>query len=275
MKFRKVYQAVLKYTLIYVVVGIMIFPIYYLVVSAFKSPGTLFTVDIIPVHPSLHFFREAISSSPFLQWTMNSLIVAIATCGISLVIALSAAYSLARFQYRGRDLISRLILFVYMFPPVLLVIPYFILMNKIGLRDTLSGLVVSYTTFSLPFSVWFLTAYMRSIPRELDEAALVDGCTRISALFRVILPVIVPGVAATLVYVFLASWNEFLFAYILIRTQDLRTLPLGVAAYFTSMFIPWGNVIASTVLMSIPVMLFTLIAQRWLVMGLTGGAVKE
>lgn len=253
----------------------MIFPIYYLVVSAFKSPGTLFTVDIIPVHPSLHFFREAISSSPFLQWTMNSLIVAIATCGISLVIALSAAYSLARFQYRGRDLISRLILFVYMFPPVLLVIPYFILMNKIGLRDTLSGLVVSYTTFSLPFSVWFLTAYMRSIPRELDEAALVDGCTRISALFRVILPVIVPGVAATLVYVFLASWNEFLFAYILIRTQDLRTLPLGVAAYFTSMFIPWGNVIASTVLMSIPVMLFTLIAQRWLVMGLTGGAVKE
>jgi len=109
----------------------------------------------------------------------------------------------------------------------------------------------------------------------LDEAALVDGCTRISALFRVILPVIVPGVAATLVYVFLASWNEFLFAYILIRTQDLRTLPLGVAAYFTSMFIPWGNVIATTVLMSIPVMLFALIAQKWLVMGLTAGAVKE
>ncbi|HEB27900.1 MAG TPA: carbohydrate ABC transporter permease, partial [Porticoccus sp.] len=249
MKFRKVYQAVLKYTLIYVVVGIMIFPIYYLIVTAFKSPGTLFTPDIIPVHPSLHFFREAISSSPFLQWTMNSLIVAIATCGISLVIALAAAYSLARFQYRGRDLISRLILFVYMFPPILLVIPYFILMSKIGLRDTLSGLVVSYTTFSLPFSVWFLTAYMRSIPRELDEAALVDGCTRISALFRVILPVIVPGVAATLVYVFLVSWNEFLFAYILIRTQDLRTLPLGVAAFFTSIFIPWGNVIATTVLM--------------------------
>ena len=275
MKFRKVYQAVLKYTLIYVVVGIMIFPIYYLIVTAFKSPGTLFTPDIIPVHPSLHFFREAISSSPFLQWTMNSLIVAIATCGISLVIALAAAYSLARFQYRGRDLISRLILFVYMFPPILLVIPYFILMSKIGLRDTLSGLVVSYTTFSLPFSVWFLTAYMRSIPRELDEAALVDGCTRISALFRVILPVIVPGVAATLVYVFLVSWNEFLFAYILIRTQDLRTLPLGVAAFFTSIFIPWGNVIATTVLMSIPVMLFALIAQKWLVMGLTAGAVKE
>lgn len=274
MKFRKVYQAVLKYTLIYVVVGIMIFPIYYLVVTAFKSPGTLFTPDIIPVHPSLHFFREAISSSPFLQWTMNSLIVAIATCGISLVIALAAAYSLARFQYRGRDLISHLILFVYMFPPILLVIPYFILMSRIGLRDTLSGLVVSYTTFSLPFSVWFLTAYMRSIPRELDEAALVDGCTRISALFRVILPVIVPGVAATLVYVFLVSWNEFLFAYILIRTQDLRTLPLGVAAFFTSIFIPWGNVVATTVLMSIPVMLFALIAQKWLVMGLTAGAVK-
>ncbi len=274
MKFRKVYQAVLKYTLIYVVVGIMIFPIYYLVVTAFKSPGTLFTPDIIPVHPSLHFFREAISSSPFLQWTINSLIVAIATCGISLVIALAAAYSLARFQYRGRDLISRLILFVYMFPPILLVIPYFILMSRIGLRDTLSGLVVSYTTFSLPFSVWFLTAYMRSIPRELDEAALVDGCTRISALFRVILPVIVPGVAATMVYVFLVSWNEFLFAYILIRTQDLRTLPLGVAAFFTSIFIPWGNVVATTVLMSIPVMLFALIAQKWLVMGLTAGAVK-
>lgn len=274
MKFRKVYQSVLKHTLIYVVVGIMIFPIYYLVVSAFKSPGTLFTPDIIPVDPSLYFFREAISSSPFLQWTINSLIVAIATCGISLVIAIAAAYSLARFQYRGRDLISRLILFVYMFPPILLVIPYFILMNKIGLRDTLSSLVLSYTTFSLPFSVWFLTAYMRNIPRELDEAALVDGCTRISALFRVILPVIVPGVAATLVYVFLVSWNEFLFAYILIRSGDLRTLPLGVAAYLTSFAIPWGNVIATTVLMSIPIMLFSLIAQKWLVMGLTAGAVK-
>lgn len=274
MKFRKVYQAVLKHMLVYAVAGIMIFPIYYLVVSAFKSPGTLFTPDIIPVHPSLHFFREAISSSPLLQWTMNSLIVAIATCSISLVIALAAAYSLARFQYRGRDLISRLILFVYMFPPIMLVIPYFVLMSKIGLKDTLSGLVVSYTTFSLPFSVWFLTAYMKSIPRELDEAALVDGCTRISALFRVILPVIVPGVAATLVYVFLVSWNEFLFAYILIRTGDVRTLPVGVAAYFTSIFIPWGNVIATTVLMSIPVMLFSLIAQKWLVMGLTAGAVK-
>jgi len=252
----------------------MIFPIYYLVVSAFKSPDTLFTPDIIPSHPSLHFFREAIASSPFLQWTMNSFIVAIATCGISLVIAVVAAYSLARFQYRGRDLISRLILFVYMFPPILLVIPYFVLMSKIGLNDTLSGLVVSYTTFSLPFSVWFLTAYMRGIPRELDEAALVDGCTRVSALYRVILPVMAPGVAATMVYVFLVSWNEFLFAYILIRTVDLRTLPLGVAAYFTSIFIPWGNVIATAVLMSIPVMGFSLIAQKWLVMGLTAGAVK-
>ena len=190
------------------------------------------------------------------------------------MIATLAAYSLSRFQYRGRDLVSRLILFVYMFPPILLVIPYYVLMNRIGLADTIPGLVISYTTFSLPFSVWFLTAYMRGIPQELDEAALVDGCTRISALFRVVLPVIAPGVAATLVYVFLVSWNEFLFAYILIRSGDLRTLPLGVAAYFTSQYVPWGTVVATTVLMSIPVVVFAFIAQRWLVMGLTAGAVK-
>lgn len=274
LKLRKSWQIVSKYLFILTVTGIMIFPIYYLVVSAFKSPDTLFSSDIVPTNPSLHFFREAIASVPFFQWTANSLIVALSTCAVSLVIAVAAAYSLARFQYRGRDLISRLILFVYMFPPILLVIPYFVLMSRIGLTDTMPGLVISYTTFSLPFSVWFLTAYMRGIPRELDDAALVDGCTRFSALFRVILPVMSPGVAATLVYVFLVSWNEFLFAYILIRSTELRTLPLGVAAYFTSIFIPWGTVIATTVLMSIPVMLFSFIAQKWLVMGLTAGAVK-
>ena len=274
MRSRKVRQIVLKYITIVAVVGIVIFPMYYLVVSAFKSPETLFTPDIIPTHPSLHFFQEALISAPFFRWAANSAIVALSTCVVSLVIATLAAYSLSRFQYRGRDLVSRLILFVYMFPPILLVIPYYVLMNRIGLADTIPGLVISYTTFSLPFSVWFLTAYMRGIPQELDEAALVDGCTRISALFRVVLPVIAPGVAATLVYVFLVSWNEFLFAYILIRSGDLRTLPLGVAAYFTSQYVPWGTVVATTVLMSIPVVVFAFIAQRWLVMGLTAGAVK-
>jgi ABC-type glycerol-3-phosphate transport system permease component len=271
---RKAQQAIVKYALIVVVVGIMLFPIYYLVMSAFKSPDTLFTPGIIPTQPSLHFFQEALVSAPFLQWMVNSVIVSLSTCAVSLLIATWAAYSLARFRYRGRDAISRLILFVYMFPSILLVIPYFVLMSRIGLADTLPGLVVSYTTFSLPFSVWFLTSYMKSIPQELDNAALVDGCTRITALYRVLLPVMAPGLAATLVFVFLVSWNEFLFAYILIRSADLRTLPLGVAAYFTAQFIPWGTVIATTVLMSIPVMVFAFIAQKWLVMGLTAGAVK-
>jgi ABC-type glycerol-3-phosphate transport system permease component len=270
----KVQQVIVKYALIVAVVGIMLFPIYYLVASAFKSPDTLFTPGIIPTQLSLHFFREAVVSAPFLQWMINSVIVSLSTCAVSLLIATWAAYSLARFRYRGRDTISRLILFVYMFPSILLVIPYFVLMSRIGLADSLPGLVVSHTTFSLPFSVWFLTSYMKSIPKELDEAALVDGCTRITVLHRVLLPVVAPGLAATLVFVFLVSWNEFLFAYILIRSGDLRTLPLGVAAYFTAQFIPWGTVIATTVLMSIPVMVFAFIAQKWLVMGLTTGAVK-
>jgi multiple sugar transport system permease protein len=265
---------VLRYLAIIGTLGILLFPVYYLVASAFKSPETLFTPEIFPSKPSLRSFQEAFTAVPLSQWALNSLIVALATCLMSVTIATMAAYSLARFRYWGSSLFARLILFVYMFPSILLVIPYYVLMNRLGLGNSLTGLVLSYTTFSLPFGVWFLTSYLRTIPPELDEAALVDGCTRLGALYRVILPALAPGLAATSVYVFLVSWNEFLFAFVLISSGALRTLPLGVAAFFGVEFIPWGTILATSVLMCIPVVIFSFFAQKWLVMGLTAGSVK-
>jgi ABC-type glycerol-3-phosphate transport system permease component len=257
--------------------GFILFPIYFLIVSSLRAPQVLFSSPpgLLPYPGSLEFYRVAIEEAPLLLWSRNSLLVVLGTVALTMPLAILAAYGISRFYFPGRLLVSKAILLLYMFPSILLLVPMFLLLADLGLVDSLPALVVAHATFALPFSIWFLGAYMRGVPRDLDEAALLDGCGRLRLLWHVILPIMLPGIAATAAFVFMFSWNEYAFAVTLIQNADLRTLPLGVISYFSAQGIPWGVVLATSVLMSIPVVLVVLFAQRHFVSGLAAGAVKS
>jgi multiple sugar transport system permease protein len=259
-----------------VMLGFVLFPIYFLIVSSLRPPEHLFdpVPAYLPNYVSLEFYRIAVTEAPILVWTANSVLVVCGTVLLTMPLAILAAYGLTRFDIRGRRLLSRFVLVLYMFPSVLLLVPIFVVMAKIGLVNTLAGLILAHATFALPFGIWYLSACMRGIPKELDEAGLLDGCNRLTLLWHVLLPVMLPGIAAATAFVFMLSWNEYAFAVTLIQKAGLRTLPLGVASYLSVQGIPWGVVLATSVLMSIPVVLAVQLAQRYFVSGLTAGAVK-
>ena len=256
--------------------GFVLFPIYFLVVSSMRPPEAIFSnpPGLLPWPPSWHFFEVAVDEAPFLLWTSNSLLVVIGTVALTMPLAVLAAYAIARLDFPGRRQLARMVLVLYMFPSVLLLVPLFVLLARLGLVNTLPALVVAHATFALPFSIWYLSAYMRSVPKDLDDAGLMDGCTRLSLIWHVLLPVMLPGIAATGAFVFMFSWNEYAFALTLIQNANQRTLPLGVTSYFSAQGIPWGVVLATTVLMSIPVVLIVQFAQRYFIAGLASGSVK-
>ena len=256
--------------------GFILFPIYFLVASSLRSPEHLFssTPGLLPIPLSTHFFEVAVLEAPFLLWTANSMLVVLGTVALTMPLAVLAAYAIARLEFPGRRLLSRMVLILYMFPSVLLLVPLFVLLARLGLVNTLPALVIAHATFALPFSIWYLSAYLRSIPRELDDAGRIDGCNRLTLIWYVLLPVMLPGIAATGAFVFMFSWNEYAFAVTLIQSTNQRTLPLGVTSYFSAQGIPWGVVLATTVLMSVPVVLVAQFAQRYFIAGLSGGSVK-
>jgi ABC-type glycerol-3-phosphate transport system permease component len=259
-----------------VLFGFILFPLYYLVISSLQPADRIFASPppLLPWNLSLHFYAIAATEAPILLWTSNSLIVVAGTVALAMPLAVLSAYGITRFDFAGRGLVSRFILVLYMFPSVLLLVPLFVLLARLNLVNSIAGLILAHTTFALPFSVWYLSAYMRGVPRELDDAALVDGCNRLNLLWRVLLPVMAPGIAATTAFVFMFSWNEYAFAVTLIQNAELRTLPLGVASYLSVQGISWGVVLATSILMSLPVGAVVLLAQRYFVSGLAAGSVK-
>jgi multiple sugar transport system permease protein len=257
--------------------GFVLFPIYFLVTSSLRSPQDLFATPptLIPIPPSMHFYKVATNEAPLALWTRNSFLVVAGTVALTLPLAALAAYSIARLTFRGRTAAGRMMLLLYLFPSVLLLVPLFVLLAQLRLVNTLPALIVAHATFALPFSVWYLSAYFRGIPRDLDDAGLVDGCNRVNLLWHVLLPVAAPGIAATVAFVFMFSWNEYAFAVTMIQNAELRTLPLGVTSYFSAQGISWGVVLATSVLMSIPVVVAVQLAQRYFVAGLAAGSVKQ
>jgi ABC-type glycerol-3-phosphate transport system permease component len=254
----------------------ILFPVYFLVVSSLRPADKIFAYppSAAPVPLSLGFYRIAIGQAPIDVWLRNSAIVVIGTLALCLPLATMAAYGLARFDFRGKRSIARLMLLLYLFPSVLLLVPLFVIMARFSLDDNLFGLMVAHATFGLPFSVWFLTGYFQSIPVELDEAAQIDGSGHLGVLWRILVPILAPGLAATAAFIFMFSWNDFAFANVLIQDANLRTLSVGVTSYFSAQGIPWGVVLATSVLMTLPVVVAVQIAQRYFVGGLASGAVK-
>ena len=246
-----------------------------MVITSFKIPREIGRQPTL--WPSVFVwdsYNELINEKDFFMYMKNSFLVASSVTLISLIISSFAAYSLARFRYRFKGIVGRLILFAYLTPTSLLFIPLSILIANLNLGNSLYGLILVYLTFSLPLSTWLLQGYFRGVPRELEEQAMVDGATRIGALFRILLPLSAPGLAAVAIFTFTGAWNELLLALIFITSDEKRTVPLGINYLITSDVLPWGTLMAGAVLSSLPMIFLYFIAQRFMVQGMTAGSVK-
>lgn len=257
-----------------VIFGVILFPPVVLFLTSIKTE--LDALSFPPkwiFKPTLENYTEIFEFSPFTRHLLNSFIVASLNTGVVLVLGSFAAYSLARFRFKGADDIAFWILSVRMMPPVAAIIPIYIIMRNLHLLDTPWSLVITYLTFNLPFAVWMMRSFFREIPREIEESALVDGCSIFRSFRSIALPLVAPGLAATGILTFIFSWNEFLFALILTGSKAV-TLPVGITGYMKETGINWGYMTAGGALALIPVIVFTILVQKHLVKGLTMGALK-
>ncbi|APW39418.1 sugar ABC transporter permease [Rhodoferax koreense] len=250
-------------------------PYLWMLITSLKPESTLFSPDrtILPKVLTLDNYIRLFEKTTFVENLGHSLLVAIGTMLLGLSVSITAAYAFSRFRFPGRRVLMLQFLLVNMFPIVLLIIPLFIIMRSLGLLDTHVGLILAHSTFSIPFATWMMISYFDAIPRSLDEAAMVDGCTPIGAMVRVVLPLTVPGIIATGIYIFITSWNEYLYASIL-AGQKVRTLTVAIQTLVGEYEIAWGLLTSGGVMGALPVTLLFMLIQKRLVAGMTQGAVK-
>ena len=261
--------------IVWAVVLAVIFPLLWMITSSFKPEHELFGIDFLPIDPTLKNYRYVLFDTPFLVFFRNSAIVAAASTILVVVVATFGAYSLVRFNYRGRRVMAQMILFTYLLPSVVLLLPLYMILSRLGLVNSLFGLVIVYVTFGLPFCLWLLRSFIAAIPADLESAAMVDGASRMRAFIDVILPQAVPGIIATAIFKFILSWNEYLYALVLINDQDKLTLPPGVILMFTNTTnIDWSALMAASTMMALPVLVGFSLLQKHLQKGFGAGAVK-
>jgi multiple sugar transport system permease protein len=252
-----------------------VLPFLWMMLSSFRleSDLTRSPVVILPNTLTLTHYIELLARTSFLQNLRDSLIVASGAVALGLFLALPAAFAFSRFRFRGRQILRVQFLVINMFPVVMLILPLFVLLRQFGLLDTYGALIAGHATFTLPFAVWLLTSYIDGIPPDLDQAAMIDGATPLQVLRMVVLPLVVPGLVAVGIYLFIASWNEYLFA-LMLAGRHVRTVTVALQLFIGENQIQWGLLMAGGTLVALPVTVLFLFAQRRLVGGLTGGAVK-
>lgn len=251
-------------------------PLFWMISVSLKEQAEVFGpgVGLWPQRPTLDNYRVLIEGTAFPIWFRNSVVVAVLTTGLSLVLAALAAYALTRLEFRGRRLAARGLVCTYLMPHSLLFIPLLSIIITLGLANTHAGLVLAYLGFTVPFCTWLLMGYFMSIPIELEEAGLVDGCSRLGVLVRIILPLTLPALAVVAFFSFTQSWNEFIYASVIATDTAVRTLPTGIPQFIIEDVFFWGPLMAATVLGSIPPLIVYFVFQRFLITGLTLGAVK-
>lgn len=264
------------YLLVALAVAAFTFPLVWMASVSFKSEAEQFVTPptLVPIEPVLGNYRRLLADTNFPRYVWNSSVVAICTVLLALGIASPGAYALTRFPFLARPLFASAILFVYMFPPILLGVPLFVIFTALGLTNTLAGLVLAHTTFALPFVLWMLRDFFLAVPREVEEAALVDGCGRPRVLWNVVLPVARPGLVAAGIFTFILSWNDYIYALILMTSESKKTITVGIALFVESTTIEPGLMMAGGVLITIPVLVLFMFVQRYLVQGLAAGAVR-
>ncbi len=254
---------------------VIVFPTYWMFVTSLKTPGEILSpkYDLIPFSATFENFASALSKENFAVYLTNSLIVTLGAVLCALIAGTLAAIPLSRLRFRGRKGFLVLIMVAQLAPVATLFIPLFLLMRDAGLINTLPGLMLIYFATTLPFTVWMLYGFVNGIPYDLEEAAMIDGCSQLGAFRRVTLPLLGPGLVTTSVFSFITAWNEFLFAVVLMK-GDKQTLPVWLASFRTAFGTDWGGVMAGSVIYAIPALVFFLVVQRKLVAGVAAGAVK-
>ena len=260
-----------------VVFVVTVFPVFWMISTAFKSNDEITSLNPtwVPTHPTLQHFRDALNRPYFWTDVKNSLIVVLFTVVIAMTLAFLAAVALSKYRFTGRKLFIVLVIGVQMLPGAGLIIPLYVVLARFHEVNTLTGLILVYLTGALPFSVWTLRGFLLGIPKDLEEAAMVDGSTRFGAFARILLPLVAPGLVATSVFAFITSWNEYLFARVLLNEGSKQTITVWLSYFYgTSRETDWGALMAASTLTAIPVVIFFLLIQRRIAFGLTAGAVK-
>lgn len=259
-----------------VAIVLMGFPVYWMITTSFKPKGDILSTNptLLPRSFTLSNYVEAVTKEGFIRALINSLIVVFFTVTISLFVALFASIAVARMKFKGKRTYVATILLVQMLPLSALLIPIYLLLSRFNLTDKLSGVVLTYLAFVLPFVIWTLRGFLVNIPAELEEAALVDGCTKPQAYRLVLFPLMAPGLVATAIFAFIQAWNEFLLAYILLSSQDNATMPIWLAGFTNRFGTDWGPLMAASTLTALPVVIFFTRIQDKIATGVTAGAVK-
>lgn len=259
-----------------IVTAVLLFPIYWMVVSSLTPQGDLMVTEPAawPETLTTEHYRHVLADSPFAGFVMNSVKVASAVTLLVMPLAFGGGYALSRFRFRGRRLFGFTLLGTQMLPPIMLAVPLYVTIAALGLVDTHAALVICYATFAVPFAAWMLRGFFDGLPGELEDSARIDGCGRWGVMWRIVLPLAAPGLAATAILAFLLAWNEYLFAMLFINSEQLKTFPVGVTMFMSRWRVDYGALMAASVMVSVPVAVLFLVLQRWLVTGLTAGAVK-
>lgn len=254
------------------------FPMYWMLATSLKENLDVFKLvpDLVPLNPTIDsYVRLAFGTNPIYRYFFNSVITSLATVLIAVTLATFAGYALSRLRFRFRKSILIGVLVTQMFPLVVLLTPLYLFYVKAHLLNTYSGLVIAFTSFTIPFGIWMIKGFVDSVPVEIEEAAMVDGCSRLQAMFKVVLPLIIPGIVATGVFAFLDAWNNLLFPLTLVNDISMKTLPPGMILAFGGEFKhDWSGMMAASTIVSLPVIIAFVLLQKYLVEGLTGGAVK-
>ena len=253
------------------------FPVFWMLVSSFKTNTEIFAYppQLITKGFSFDAYLAVLSDPEEIRFFINSYVVALSVTALTVVFAIMAAYAFSRYEFRGKKVMNVVIIGTQAVPPIALIIPFFGLMVSLGLYNTYAGLILTYIVFTLPYAIIMMTAYFNTLPKELDEAVKVDGAGAWTALWRILVPISIPGIVSVAVYTFMISWNEYLFALTLTRTNDLRTVPVGIQLLIGQNTYHWNQMMAISILGSIPVLVLFLVFQRYFIGGLTSGSVKS
>ena len=272
---RRVFRRVGNGALVLMVLWTAI-PFYWMIATSLKHDKEIYGYEatLIPERPTLSNYATVFRETPYMLYLRNSVVVAVGSTVLSMIIACLGAYAIARLNFPGRAMLARGLVFTYLVPTSLLFIPMFAMMSVLRLTDSLHGLIIAYLGFDVPFCTWLLMGYFRSVPVELEEAARVDGCNRVSALVRIVLPMSLPALVVVTFFSFTHAWNEFLYAHVFTSTTTARTVTTGLVNFMSQDVFFWGPLMASTVMSALPPVLMFLVFQRWVVKGLTLGGVK-
>ncbi|KQL32988.1 hypothetical protein AN960_22215 [Bacillus sp. FJAT-25509] len=276
-KRRMLVSKIVTYIVLIVISIYCVFPFLWMLVTSLKPTDQIRTThpSFFIKHPTFSHFENVLVNTKFITFFVNSLIVAISTTLISVLVSIFAGYALSRFQrFRGVKFLNITMLLSQMIPGVLLLVPLYILMQRFGLLDTYASMILAYTTFMVPLCTFMLKGFFDSIPYELEEAAEMDGCSRVRIIFQIILPISIPSIVATALFAFVNAWNEFMFGYVFINDEAHRTLTPGITLFKGLYSTDWGSIMSASVLAVIPIVIMFIYLQRYLIEGMTAGSVK-